>query len=69
MYQIQDRLCSISSGKTRQVDSALLVRDRDLWALALLAAAVSCRELGFGPFVHHPREARRPVNDFPFGHS
>ena len=51
------------------MDSALLVRDRDLWVLAFLTAAVSRRELGFGPFVHRPGEARRPVNDFSFGHS
>jgi len=31
------------------VDSPLLVRDHDLWVLALLAAAVSRRELDFGP--------------------
>jgi hypothetical protein len=51
------------------VDSAPLVRDRDLWVLALIAAGLSCRELGFGPFVHRPGEARFLVNDISFGHS
>ena len=51
------------------MDSPLLVRDHDLWVLALLAAAVSRRELDFGPFVHRPGKARRPVNEFSFGHS
>jgi hypothetical protein len=51
------------------VDSALLVRVLDSWVSALFAAAVSRRELGFGPFVHRPKETRRPVKDFSFSHS
>jgi hypothetical protein len=46
------------------VDSALIVRDRDLWVLALLTATILRRELGFGPFVHRSGEAPHPVNDF-----
>jgi hypothetical protein len=40
------------------------MRDLDSWASALLAAAVSRRELGLGTFVHRPGEACRRVNVF-----